>query len=445
MIDAHNLPEAIQWHEGMLLSPQHFQQMSLRHQELLHYHIMAIAPFHWGVRRLKIDQTLLIDGILRVVELEAVLPDGLVVYHASQEGDDLEVELEPYIEEMKQRALSIHLIVPAKKVGTASTRGDLARYDSVEGRAVVDENTGESEISIPRLKPRLSLLVTDTPPQKYSAFPLVKISYENETFTLADFVAPTLSVPTKSVIGEMCSSIARRLREKAVFLSEKVSSPSSVMKGPMLLTTRSMIRNLVSDLPHFEAVLNTGVAHPYMLYLSLCSLVGEMAALGRALIPPVLASYDHNELLSTFEQAREFIFRMIDEGILESHTPVPFDFEEGIFGLRLEENWMTHTLVIGVKARHDMTEKDVLGWMEEGLIGSSSKVESMKDKRILGASRKRIEGDEELVPVRGAVLYNVISEPEFIQPDDVLQILNTSDPTGKRSPAEIVLYVKNIP
>ena len=63
---------------------------------------MAIAPFHWGVHRLKIDQTLLIDGILRVVELEAVLPDGLAVYHASQEGDDLEVELEPYIEEMKQ-------------------------------------------------------------------------------------------------------------------------------------------------------------------------------------------------------------------------------------------------------------------------------------------------------------------------------------------------------
>ena len=77
MIDAHDLPGAIQWHEGMLLAPQHFQQLSIRHEELLHYHLMMISPFHWGIRRLKIDQVLLIEGTLRVQELEAIMPDGL--------------------------------------------------------------------------------------------------------------------------------------------------------------------------------------------------------------------------------------------------------------------------------------------------------------------------------------------------------------------------------
>jgi len=60
MIDAHDLPGAIQWHEGMLLAPQHFQQLSIRYEELLHYHLMMISPFHWGIRRLKIDQVLLL-------------------------------------------------------------------------------------------------------------------------------------------------------------------------------------------------------------------------------------------------------------------------------------------------------------------------------------------------------------------------------------------------
>jgi len=444
MRDSHNLPAAIQWHEGMLLGPQHFQQLSLRHEELLHYHLMAIAPFYWGIHRLRVDSTLLIDGTLRVVELEAVMADGLVVSHFGQEGNGLEIDLTSYTEEMKERALTIHLVVPAKKAGTASTKGDLARYDSMEGRPVVDENTGESELSIPRLKPRLSLLVTDTPPQKYSTFPLVKVAYKNETFTMTEYIPPTLTVPTKSAIGEICSSVAHRLREKAVFLSERVRSPSSAMKGALLLETKSMIQGLVSDLPHFEAVLNTGASHPYPLYLSLCSLVGRLAGLGMGLIPPVLEPYDHNDLRAAFEQAKEFIFRMIDEGILETHTPIPFEFDNGIFGLRLEEGWMTQTLVIGVRARAGMTEKDVLDWMEEGLIGSSSKIESMKRKRILGASRKRIEGDKGLIPVTGVVLFSVKAERQFIEPDELLQIFNTSDPAGKRSPAEIVLYVRNI-
>jgi type VI secretion system protein ImpJ len=444
MKDARNLPAAIQWHEGMLLAPQHFQQLSLRHDELLHYHLATIAPFYWGIHRFKVDSNLLIDGTLRVVELEAVMPDGLVVSRLGQEGSDLEMDLGPFTDEMKQRDLTVHLSVPAKRVGSASTKGELARYDSVEGQPVVDENTGESELSIPSLKPRLSLMLTDTPPQKYSTFPLLKVAYKNETYIMTDYIPPTLTVPTKSAIGEICTSVAYRLREKAIFLSERVRSPSSAMRGALLLETKSMIQSLVSELPHFEAVLNAGVSHPYTLYLSLCSLVGQLAAVGYGLIPPVLEPYDHNNLRASFEKAKGFIFRMIDEGILETHTPIPFEFEVGTFGLKLEEGWITQTLIIGVRARAGMAEKDVLGWIDESLIGSSSKIESMKKKRILGASRKKIEGDKELIPARDVVLFSVKAERQFIEPDEVLQVFNTSDPAGKRSPAEIVLYVKNV-
>jgi type VI secretion system protein ImpJ len=76
---AADVPPAIQWHEGMLLAPQHFQWQSQRQEALLHYHSAAMNPFHWGVRHLRIDPVLLVDGTLRVLELEAVLPDGLVV------------------------------------------------------------------------------------------------------------------------------------------------------------------------------------------------------------------------------------------------------------------------------------------------------------------------------------------------------------------------------
>ncbi|MCP4348336.1 MAG: type VI secretion system baseplate subunit TssK [Desulfobacterales bacterium] len=450
MIDADNLPAAIQWHEGMLLAPQHFQQLSRRQEELLHYHLMLTAPFHWGIRKLKVDHGLLIDGTLRVLELEAVMPDGLIVRHTPEDDKNLETDLSPYDEEMKQKPLTIHLAVPSKRAAAASVKGMLPRFDSVEGRTVPDENTGESELSIPRLIPRISLLVTEIPPQKYTTFPLVTVGYRDETIALTDYVPPMLTIRSDSAIGEMCTSIAHKIREKAVFLSERLNSSTSMVKGSMVLETKFLIRSLISELPQFEAVVSTGVSHPYPLYLSLCALVGNVASLGMGMVPPVLPAYNHNDLRTVFENARKFVFRMVDEGILESHTAIPFGYDNGVFSLKLKQGWMSRNLTIGVKGKPGADEKDITAWIEESLIGSVSYIESMKDKRILGAERKNIETDGELVPARGVILFAVKTEPDdssdrFIDPEETLQIFNNSDPEALRGPDEMMLYVKNTP
>ena len=443
MTVAPKLPDAIQWHEGMLLAPQHFQQMAARIDDLLHYQIEAAAPFHWGIKSLTIDTVLLIEGAFRVLEIEAVMPDGLVVYHAPATEGTLEVDLTPYTDEMTQKPITVYLVVPAKKEGQVSARGTLARYNSMEGRPVIDENTGESELSIPRLVPRISLLITDKPPQKYTSLPLARVSYRNETYSMTDYLAPCLNVSLKSPIGRMCSAVSRRLREKSVFLAERISSPAAALRGPMSLETKLLIHAMVSGLPEFEALLSTGRAHPYTLYLSLCTILGNLSALGAGLVPPVLAPYNHDDLFANFDETRAYIFRVIDEGILESHTAIPFDFENGVFSLRLIRAWTTPTIAIGVRGRTAMPEEEVIVWFEESLISSDINVESLKEKRIRGADREKIEGDEELVPTRGMTLYSVKTDAEFISPDKKLQVLNTSDPMNKRGPAEIILYVRN--
>lgn len=447
-IDAHTLPQAIQWHEGMLLSPQHFQQLSLRQEELLHYHLMTAAPFHWGVKRLKIDQGLLIDGIFRITELEAVMPDGLIVWHRPDAENSLETDMSPYHEEMKQGPVTVHLAVPAKRPDMASVKGVLPRFASVEGDAVPDENTGESEVMIPRLIPRLSLPVTDHPPRKYVSFPIAKVGYRDETVSLTDYVPPVLSVSPDSPIGGMCASAARRVREKAVFLSERLGSSDAMVKGSMTLETQLLIRSLVSGLPGFEAVLATGISHPYPLYLAFCSLAGSLSSLGAGMIPPVLPAYNHNNLRVSFEQVLKFVFRIIAEGVIESHAAIPFEFRSGVFSLKLRPAWMGRRLIIGMKAKSGVPEKDIVSWADECLIGSETHIESMKDRRILGARRTKIERDEELVPAKGVVLFSVTAEPadneyRFVEAEEELKIFNNVDLKGTRCPAEIMLYVRN--
>ena len=436
------LPEAIQWHEGMLLAPQHLQEMTARSEALLNYHLQTAGPYHWGIRHLKIDPVLLIEGMLRVLDLEAIMPDGLVVYH-DQNREPLEIDLTAQMDALAQKPIMVHLVVPRRKRGEGLVKGPLARYDSIEGWPVVDENTGDTEVTIPRLVPRTSLLLDDKPPQKYVALPLAQVSYRNETYQTTDYLPPMLQVTKSSPIGQLCESVSKRLREKAVFLAEKISSPGAAVRGPQTLEDKFLVRAMVAALPAFEAVLHTDSPHPYPLYVMLCHIVGNLAALGAGLVPPVLSPYRHEDVRSSFEEAKAFLFRMIDEGILESHSAVPFDPEEGTFRLKLKREWVAEKLLIGVRGRTGAREEDLAHWMSESLIGSVNRIESLKERRILGAAREQVGGAEDLMPARGMLLYAVINDPEFIESDNTLVLFNSSDMHNRRGPVEVILYVKN--
>src|SRR5215213_9971263 len=129
-MNAYEIPDAIQWHEGLLLTPQHFQQMSSRHEALVQYGTSLIAPFSWGVRRFKHDNVGLPAGKLKVLELEAVMPDGLVVVHGlHQSGRDgvLEVDLSAQAESIGTRGVLVQLAVAAQQNGHSN--GDSVRYE----------------------------------------------------------------------------------------------------------------------------------------------------------------------------------------------------------------------------------------------------------------------------------------------------------------------------
>ncbi len=64
MVEARSIPASVLWHEGMLLSPQHFQQADLRQQVQLSYMMLAAAPYCWGVRQFTLDPAALVGGDL---------------------------------------------------------------------------------------------------------------------------------------------------------------------------------------------------------------------------------------------------------------------------------------------------------------------------------------------------------------------------------------------
>jgi len=434
---AREVPPAIQWHEGMLLAPQHFQTLGRRQELLLHYHASAVSPFHWGLTHLEIDRVVLMDGVFRVVELEAVMPDGMLVSNSASDGTDLKIDLGPRAAEIAQQPAFIHLAVTARGRGHDATE----RYIVDDSIDLVDENSANAPLSVPVLRPRLQLVTSDALSPKLIHFPLAQVSYRNDVFDTTRYQAPWLRVVPGSVIYRLCMDLAARLRQKALYLSDKVRSPSTSARAAQLLETKALVHCLVGELPPFEALLRSGSAHPFALYLALCSLVGHAAGLGHALVPAPLEPYDHANAVDAFDRAVTSITTALDEGIDESYTAYPFAVDGDEYKLAFDPEWAGRSLVLGVRTPPAASEADTAAWVASSVIGGRGKIVSLRDRRVLGIRRAPVESDSDLVPSRGVSLYSIVADPELVAPGEEMVIVNP-DP-GARSPQEIVLYVRN--
>lgn len=444
MTDARALPDAIQWHEGMLLAPQHFQQANMRLEGLMAYHQAAAAPFPWGIRSIDIDSEKLVAGVFWIRHLEAVMPDGLLVTQFDGDQGEISLDLKPYADDLASGYLTVHLAVAANVGSLSAVSGEMARYDSSSGRGVVDSNTGRGELAIPRLRPRLRLMVTDEVPKKFVSLPLARVRGGDSGFSLReDFEPPRLQVSIGSAIGKICQDISKRLRAKAAFLDSQAQSPLIAERQALLLETKQMVHSLVSALPPFEATLNTNRAHPFSLYLTLCSLVGQVASIGHSLIPPVLDPYDHNDLAKAFITARRYIDQVLDEGVNEKYLGIPLHWEDGAYQTYFEEAWLDRKLILGVRGRQTISEEATSRWVLQSLIGSESRMPDMRHRRILGAERKLVDGDADLVPARGIHLYKLQCDALFVAGGENLQIVNLDDRGHRHRPDALILYVQN--
>ena len=282
------IPEAVLWEEGMLLSPQHFQQAARRQEEILHYHLHLAAPFQWGIVDVEWDQTLLARKLLRVRRLEAVMPDGLGVRHHTEET--LQVDLTEHLAEARLRPVTIWLTVPAQRGADHPWEGSLGRTRPTEGAQTVDDNTGQS-VLVRRARPVLKLEAGPRPGNAYAALPVARLEVRDEALALTEYVPPLLTCRPGSEPYLLCADLAHRVRQRASDLAQRGVASEDVHRS---------VRVMAGALPPFEAVLRSGRPHPFALYHALCAFVGWLAGAIPGKVPPAFSGYDHEDLLASF-------------------------------------------------------------------------------------------------------------------------------------------------
>lgn len=432
-----SIPDALRWHEGMLLAPQHFQQQSGRFESMLHYYSAVSAPFFWGVCDLAIDEALLDHRVFRVERLQAIMPDGLFIAEPPPQ-----LELAQYKAEAEKAPLRIHVCVPQASI--ADRVGAMARWLAGRGESVTDSDPeadeGQLAVTIGRLRPNAKFVAGEVNAGGFVALPIAEIEYVDSAFRLTGYVPPHPKISDEvwcKPLIDLCNGVARKVRGKANYLLEMIRSPVGSSNRPRF---ERQLHSLMAALPEFEAHLASNEVHPYMLYVSLCTLAAHVASVGSVDEIPRFPRYDHHNIAELFESVGGTLFNAIDLGVQENFTEYRFDGEGHAFTLQFREEWVGRKLVLGFMGQ---PTPEIIAWGENCYIGTDRHIESMSKNRDIGARRGRDDQHEGLRRRPGTVLFTLDEDLRRIEPGETMHVYNPVHGPSDPAPTRVLLYVKN--
>ena len=426
----------LQWHEGMLLSPQHFQYSEMRIEQLLYTYSMSNAYTSWGIIDFDIDKNLLAQGIIEVSRLQAILPDGTAIVHDSQNTQDISQPLN------LRYNLSDLGIKGATEITIClclhQTSESKQRYESIEYSNVVDENSSDNIINLPILRPKIFLHPNEIP-NECSGFPIIKLAFDGKQFELKSFLPASLNIPHGHTIRKQLSSIILNIRQKAAFLINKAQQTTS---APILRDTRETLKPLISCLCILEPLIGLERIHPERLFDNLLNTAASLLAMQTTQIPGVLPTYNPFDPGNSIEFFLNQFEKTIST-IQQKYLSIPFHQQDRLFYLHLQPAYLNNTLYIGFRCPPGMSEKQMFEWVQEAIISSDEKIDVVTTRRISGANRIGLADDEieELIPNPGTIIFALKQGDEFVKQRQNLNIFNPGDTTEKR-PLDITLFVR---
>lgn len=434
--------DRVEWFEGMLLAPQHFQLLGARVDSLVAWQSLAAAPFSWGVRRLVLDQGLLAAGVVRVLALDAIMPDGTAVSYSAdiEQHGRLELSLAAHAERLATTALAIYLTLPV----AASMRGEaeMRRFRSVPGEPVEDDTSSAPAADIPRLVPNLALEAGEVPSGRFVSLCLGTVYKDNEVIKLGARQPPLLEVTRDNPLWAAVAALLGQVRGKAAFVARQTAIPSSKADDRLTqLELKDRLRSLLSALPLAEAVLRTPHLHPLALYHALAALHGSLSLLAPGGLPPVPPDYDHADPLAVFTPLLDSLRGAIAE-VSEGYRERKFRYGDDKFDIALQAPWVEGRLVIGLRGQSD---RDLLAWMDGAVIGSESVYASLRSRRVLGAGRRAVEYAEELGIRSGSgyLLFEIEADPALVRAGEAFIVGNPSEGASAQRPQEMLLFTKD--
>jgi len=407
--------QAVYWHEGMFLRPQHFQVWERHARELMNREGKWDLHYNWGLRRIEIDLDALGNYRLVVRELAARLGDGTLV-DVPALGSLPVLDLKEAFG--RENTLTVYLAVPVFQLSRANVSmgpsANGARF-VVDSQELEDENTGLNPQPIEVRRLNLKLLLSGQDHTGYEVLPIARIKRADRAEAVPQldesYIPPLLACDAwKPLSAGLLQQLYDRLGKKLELLTTQVVSRSisfdSVGQGDRLLFEQLRVLN-EAYAPMDVMVFAQGV-HPFHAYLDLCRLVGKLAIFGAQRRPPELAKYDHDDLGGCFWRVKQHIDALLDIVVEPEYKERPFIGAGLRMQVALEPAWLEEGQQMYVGVLSPLPAEQCVHLLSRGLdmkIGSSDRVDEIFRQGAAGLRFAYAEHPPRSLPSQPGLTY----------------------------------------
>lgn len=318
------------WHEGMFLSPQHFQQMDAFAAQQEWFRQVANRPFAWGVREVRFDLEALENKRLALDTVEALLPDGTPVRAPRLDplppGRQLENHFPPNL-----AGLDVYLALPEKRSGipvcrTGGRQGTVESPHLTEMVELEDENNPGKMIDVMAARQNLKLLVSGENLDGYVALKLGRLKRDADARIVLDasYAPPSLTVGAAGPLPGQVRTILETLAAKSSSLAEQNRQRGGGMVefssgNPGQFWLLHTVNTYIPLLAHFQRVDDT---HPLEVYRVLAQLAGALSTFSYTLHPHDVPAYAHDDLGGTFAALTRVLLELLGTVVPQAFVPI---------------------------------------------------------------------------------------------------------------------------
>jgi type VI secretion system protein ImpJ len=377
---------AVNWCEGMALTPQHLQAADRHLMRRAGESADWFHPFGYGLRRLEL--TIRHEEVV-LSECEARFKDGSTLTIPEDiERDRLKAALGPAFK-AADSVVTIYLTIPDSG----------AERTTEEWQTCDDDNGDGLPVDVPFRLPKAELKAVDSeqpPPVGFHVLPLAHVTRGSgpgspPTIT-RDYTPPLLVIDAWAPLAQRIANLASQVHAHVDRLAEfLVGRPLAINPKIPNDTTRILKLMAFSAVDaHLRSVCATPRLHPWYVFLELCRIAGQVAPFRAERSLAAVPAYRHDDLAGCFDA----IIREIEKGLVDDEPP-PYDVHvfkrksnvvRAPLEVALQTAWLREQRPIYLAVRSRLDAEDCLRLLraEDLTIADRPRVERLHQAKRFG-------------------------------------------------------------
>ncbi|WP_329911733.1 type VI secretion system baseplate subunit TssK [Serratia quinivorans] len=338
------------WSEGVLLSPQQFQQQS-EWESFRSAGVSALAsPFPWGVEKVEFNDSLLSSGLIQISQLRLWLEDGSLIDTQISDLPPVPREIEPAHAEGRD-VITVVIALPLMQSGVLNVEhaGVISdrplRYR--EEWVIVQDAFGSEDESMAVARFNFSVRFAHESNDSWKTCPVGRLIRDGQNGWRQDptFIPPVALFAASPILRERLVLLNRQLRSRRQRLmtmrreSNERLADFAVADVSLfwLLNALNSHARVLTEYEQFPA------RHPEQVWAELARLAGSMLTFSLDHDLDAIPDYDHAEPAKAFPPLFELITGLLEASLpsrviaLEMSRPDEQTWKANLHDVRLRE------------------------------------------------------------------------------------------------------------